>query len=70
LTGRLGVPVLIENRALRGAGFCQYLVISLEDLIQSKEALERQKDLLMAKELRAIAAKRAKYQLTAKKPKP
>jgi predicted nucleotidyltransferase len=36
----------------------RYLVISLEDLIQSKEALGREKDLLAAKELRAIAAKR------------
>jgi hypothetical protein len=33
-------------------------VISLADLIKSKEALGREKDLLMAKELRAIAAKR------------
>jgi hypothetical protein len=34
-------------------------VISLEDLIAAKEALGREKDLLAAKELRAIAAKRA-----------
>ena len=33
-------------------------VISLEDLIAAKEALGREKDLLTAKELRAIAAKR------------
>ena len=33
-------------------------VISLEDLIRAKEALGREKDLLTAKELRAIAAKR------------
>jgi len=33
-------------------------VMSLEDLIRSKEALGREKDLLTAKELRAIAAKR------------
>ena len=33
-------------------------VISLEDLIAAKEALGREKDLLAAKELRAIAAKR------------
>jgi predicted nucleotidyltransferase len=33
-------------------------VISLEDLIKAKEALGREKDLLTAKELRAIAAKR------------
>jgi predicted nucleotidyltransferase len=35
-----------------------YQVISLEDLIQAKEALGREKDLLTAKELRALAAKR------------
>jgi predicted nucleotidyltransferase len=34
-------------------------VISLEDLITAKEAVGREKDLLAAKELRAIAAKRA-----------
>jgi hypothetical protein len=36
-----------------------YPVISLEDLITAKEACGREKDLLAAKELRAIAAKRA-----------
>jgi len=35
-----------------------YHVISLGDLIAAKEALGREKDLLAAKELRAIAAKR------------
>lgn len=35
-----------------------YRVISLADLIQAKEAMGREKDLLTAKELRAIAAKR------------
>ena len=34
-------------------------LISLEDLIAAKESLGREKDLLAAKELRAIAAKRA-----------
>lgn len=34
-------------------------LISLEDLITAKEAMGREKDLLTAKELRAIAAKRA-----------
>ena len=34
-------------------------VISLETLIRAKEAVGREKDLLVAKELRAIAAKRA-----------
>lgn len=36
------------------------LVISLADLIAAKEAMGREKDLLTAKELRAIAAKRGK----------
>jgi hypothetical protein len=36
----------------------RHLVISLDDLIKAKEALGREKDLLTAKELRAIAAKR------------
>jgi predicted nucleotidyltransferase len=36
----------------------QYHVISLDDLITAKEAMGREKDLLAAKELRAIAAKR------------
>ena len=36
----------------------RYWVISLEDLITAKEAMGREKDLLTAKELRAIAAKR------------
>lgn len=35
-----------------------YRVMSLNDLITAKEALGREKDLLTAKELRAIAAKR------------
>jgi predicted nucleotidyltransferase len=35
-----------------------YHVIALEDLIAAKEALGREKDLLAAKELRAIASKR------------
>jgi predicted nucleotidyltransferase len=35
-----------------------YRVISLGDLITAKEAMGREKDLLTAKELRAIAAKR------------
>ena len=38
----------------------QCRVISLDDLIRAKEALGREKDLLTAKELRAIAAKRAR----------
>jgi hypothetical protein len=35
-----------------------YWLISLQDLIAAKETLGREKDLLVAKELRAIAAKR------------
>ncbi|MFA6960596.1 MAG: nucleotidyltransferase [Opitutaceae bacterium] len=35
-------------------------LISIEDLIQAKEALGRDKDLLAARELKAIAAKRSK----------
>lgn len=33
-------------------------IISLDDLIRAKEAMGREKDLLVAKELRAIAAKK------------
>lgn len=36
----------------------EYAVIGLSDLILAKEAVARDKDLLVAKELRAIAAKR------------
>jgi hypothetical protein len=34
-------------------------LISLSDLVRAKEAMGREKDLLAAKELRAIAAKRS-----------
>jgi predicted nucleotidyltransferase len=37
---------------------CPYRVMSLNDLITAKEAMGREKDLLTAKELRAIAEKR------------
>ena len=37
-----------------------YYVMALDDLIAAKEALGREKDLLTAKELRAIAAKRSR----------
>lgn len=49
----------LRNRAeeLEVDGQC-YQVISLGDLITAKEAMGREKDLLTAKELRAIAAKR------------
>ena len=36
----------------------KFRIISLEDLITAKEAMGREKDLLVAKELRAIQAKR------------
>jgi predicted nucleotidyltransferase len=39
----------------------RYRVMALEDLIQAKEALGREKDLLTAKELRAIAEKRKQH---------
>jgi predicted nucleotidyltransferase len=39
----------------------RYHVISLGDLITAKEAMGREKDLLTAKELRAIAAKRRSH---------
>jgi hypothetical protein len=42
--------VTIEGRS--------YCIMALADLIAAKEALGREKDLLTAKELRAIAAKR------------
>jgi predicted nucleotidyltransferase len=38
----------------------EYDVISIDDLITAKEAVGREKDLLAVKELRCIAAKRAK----------
>lgn len=38
----------------------EYRIIGLDDLIRAKEAVGREKDLLAAKELRAIAAKRGK----------
>lgn len=37
-----------------------YRIIALEDLIRAKESVGREKDLLAAKELRAIAAKRGR----------
>lgn len=37
----------------------RYRLMALPDLIRAKEAVGREKDLLVAKELRAIAAKRA-----------
>lgn len=61
ITSVLGVGDF--ERLKRGAeifevgGRC-YQVMSLADLIQAKEALGREKDLLAAKELRAIAEKR------------
>jgi predicted nucleotidyltransferase len=43
------------------AGERTYRVISLEDLIHAKETLRREKDLLVARELRVIAAKREQH---------
>jgi len=51
--------VRLRERAMRADVFgMSCAVISLEDLIAAKEALGREKDLLTAKELRAIAGKR------------
>jgi predicted nucleotidyltransferase len=47
---RSAVEITLFGRKIR--------VISLEDLIKTKEALGRERDLLAVKELRAIAAKR------------
>ena len=61
ITSVLGVGdfARLRERAMRADvfGMC-CAVISLEDLIAAKEAVGREKDLLTAKELRAIAAKR------------
>jgi len=43
------------------------LLISLEDLIVAKEAVGREKDLLAVKELRAIAAMRAKKTISSRR---
>jgi len=48
--GRSAAEVVVFGRKCR--------LISVEDLIRAKEAVGREKDLLAAKELRAIAAKR------------
>ncbi len=61
LTSVLGVGDFARLKATAEAyeiSGCQCFVISLADLIAAKEALGREKDLLAAKELRAIAAKR------------
>lgn len=61
LTSVLGVGDFARLRQqaeeLEVDGRC-FRVISLADLIKAKEAMGREKDLLTAKELRAIAAKR------------
>ena len=49
---------LRENAEMVEVDGRQYPVISLEDLIKAKEAMGRDKDMLTAKELRAILAKR------------
>lgn len=53
-----GYERLLENAEIVEVDGRKYPVISLEDLIKAKEAMGREKDLLTAKELRAIAAKR------------
>jgi predicted nucleotidyltransferase len=49
-----------RNAEMFEIGGRRYQIISLPDLIRAKEALGREKDLLAAKELRAIAAKSGK----------
>ena len=44
---------------IRACPFRNRRMIALGDLIQAKETLGREKDLLAAKELRAIAARRS-----------
>ena len=61
ITSVLGVGEFarLRERAMRADIFgVSCAVISLEDLIAAREALGREKDLLTAKELRAIAGKR------------
>jgi predicted nucleotidyltransferase len=61
LTSVLGVGdfARLKERAGRAEAFgVSCAVMSLEDLIAAKEAVGREKDLLTAKELRAILAKR------------
>ena len=61
ITSVLGVGdfARLRERAMRADIFgVSCAVISLEDLIAANEALGREKDLLTAKELRAIAGKR------------
>jgi len=54
-----GFTRLKESAERFDIGGRTYHIISLEDLIVAKEAMGREKDLLAAKELRAIAAKRS-----------
>lgn len=61
LSSILGVgelPRLKANAEMFEIDGRQYPVLSLTDLIAAKEAVAREKDLLVAKELRCIAAKR------------
>jgi predicted nucleotidyltransferase len=61
ITSVLGVGdfARLRERAMRADVFgMSCAVISLEDLIAAKEALGREKDILTAKELRSIAARR------------
>jgi hypothetical protein len=54
-SGNIQVRVNAEQFEI-GGRTCR--LISLPDLVRAKEAMGREKDLLAAKELRAIAAKR------------
>lgn len=67
LTSVLGVGefgVLKKSAEIFGIGGRRYQVMSLVQLIAAKEALGREKDLLAAKELRAIAEKRSRSSRT------
>jgi hypothetical protein len=60
--GRRGHPFIGSGTAnadeiVIGGKTCR--LIAIEDLVTAKEAVGRDKDILAAKELRAIAAKRA-----------
>jgi HrpA-like RNA helicase len=64
LSSVLGVgelPRLKANAEMFEIDGRQYPALSLDDLIAAKEAVAREKDLLVAKELRCIAAKRQQH---------
>ena len=58
ITGVGDVKRLNEKAERLRIGGREHRLMALDDLIAAKEAIGREKDLLAAKELRAIAAKR------------